>query len=122
MNKELLNEEHLRTLRHVTTYVTVGSAPFIQHNCPHQLGPQNINELAANVVSTVKSGLFRAATGFIGSWTGGNPDNEELKRRTRTLDKWQREVLNIGIGYAKDIVKGRRPENNWLFGRTFISS
>ena len=77
MNKELLNEEHLRTLKHVTTYVTVGSAPFIQHNCPHQLGPQNINELAANVVSTVKSGLFRAATGFIGSWAGVNTENEE---------------------------------------------
>ena len=77
MNKELLNEEHLRTLRHVTTYVTVGSSPFIQHNCPHQLGPQNINELAANVVSTVKSGLFRAATGFIGSWAGGTTENEE---------------------------------------------
>ena len=84
MNKELVNEEHLRTLRHVTTYVTVGSAPFIQHNCPHQLGPQNINELAANVVSTVKSGLFRAATGFIGSWTGGNPDNEEPKHQPDT--------------------------------------
>ena len=77
MNKELLNEEHLRTLKNVTTYVTVGSSPFIQHNCPHQLGPQNINELAANVVSTVKSGLFRAATGFIGSWAGVNTENEE---------------------------------------------
>ena len=77
MKKELLNEEHLRTLKFITTYVTVGSDPFIQHNCPHQLGPQNINELAANVVSTVKSGLFRAATGFIGSWAGGNSENDD---------------------------------------------
>ena len=77
MNRDLLNEEHLRTLSYVITYVTVGSGPFIQHNSPHQLSPQNINELAANVVSTVKSGLFRAATGFIGSWTGGNADNDE---------------------------------------------
>ena len=39
------------------------------------------------------------------------PDENELKKRTRALDKWQREVLNIGIRYAKDIVKGRRQGN-----------
>ena len=39
------------------------------------------------------------------------PNDDELKRRTRKLDKWQREVLNLGIGYAKDIVKGRRYGN-----------
>ena len=77
MKKDLSNEEHLRTLKYITTYVTVGAGPFIQHNCPHQLGPQNINELAANVVSTVKSGLFRAATGFIGSWAGGKTEDDD---------------------------------------------
>ena len=39
------------------------------------------------------------------------PNADELKRRTRILDKWQREVLNIGIRFAKDIVKGRRDGN-----------
>ena len=40
------------------------------------------------------------------------PNDDELKRRTRLLDRWQREVLNIGICYAKDIVKGRRDGND----------
>ena len=39
------------------------------------------------------------------------PDDEELKKRTRRLDKWQKEVLNLGIRFAKDIVKGRRHGN-----------
>ena len=39
------------------------------------------------------------------------PDDDELKKRSRSLDKWQREVLNIGIRYAKDVVKGRRSGN-----------
>ena len=39
------------------------------------------------------------------------PDDDELKKRTRSLDKWQREVLNICIRYAKDIVKARRDGN-----------
>ena len=39
------------------------------------------------------------------------PNQDELKRRTRRLDKWQREVLNIGIKYAKDVVKGRKQGN-----------
>lgn len=82
MDKELVNEQHLRTPRYITTYVTIGADPFIQHNCPYQLGPQNINELAANVVSTVKSGIFRAASGFIGSWTGATPtENDEVSKQ-----------------------------------------
>ena len=39
------------------------------------------------------------------------PADDELKKRTRSLDKWQREVLNICIRYAKDIVKARRDGN-----------
>jgi hypothetical protein len=82
MDKELVNEQHLRAPRYITTYVTIGADPFIQHNCPYQLGPQNINELAANVVSTVKSGIFRAASGFIGSWTGATPtENDEVSKQ-----------------------------------------
>ena len=36
------------------------------------------------------------------------PNDEELKESTRSLDPWQREAVNIGIRYAKDLVKGRR--------------
>ena len=39
------------------------------------------------------------------------PNLDELKRKTRTLDKWQREVINFGLRFAKDIVKGRRHGN-----------
>ena len=51
---------------------------------------QNLNELAENVVSTVKSGLFRAATGILfGSGGSGNSEDgsqskfmtEEQRRR-----------------------------------------
>ena len=36
------------------------------------------------------------------------PNEDILKEKTRSLDCWQREVINIGIKYAKGIVKGRR--------------
>ena len=35
------------------------------------------------------------------------PDIKELREQTRKLDKFQKEVLNISIKYAKDIVKAR---------------
>ena len=40
------------------------------------------------------------------------PTDSILKERTRSLDYWQREVVNVGIRYAKDIVKGRRNANS----------
>ena len=40
------------------------------------------------------------------------PTDTILKERTRSLDYWQREVVNVGIRYAKDIVKGRRNANS----------
>ena len=39
------------------------------------------------------------------------PNYGELKQNSRALDEYQKEVLNIGIKYAKDCVKARR-ENN----------
>ena len=39
------------------------------------------------------------------------PNDDELKARTRSLDKWQREVVNIGIRYAKDITKSKHVGN-----------
>lgn len=65
MNRRLLNEDHLRSLGNLVTYTSVGHSPFIQDNSPHLLMPHNINELAHNVVSTVKSGIFRVASGLI---------------------------------------------------------
>ena len=40
------------------------------------------------------------------------PSDDELSERTRRLDVNQREVLNIGIKFAKDVVKARRLENS----------
>ena len=39
------------------------------------------------------------------------PSNDELKERTRKLDEYQKEVVNIAVKYAKDIVKGRKIHN-----------
>ena len=39
------------------------------------------------------------------------PDINELKAKTRRLDQYQREVLNVAIKYAKDLVKSRRETN-----------
>merc|ERR1711884_948243 len=39
------------------------------------------------------------------------PSNDELKDKTRKLDKYQKEVVNIAVKYAKDIVKGRKLHN-----------
>ena len=70
-----MNQDYMKTLSGVTTYTTVGSNPFFQFNTPHHFVSQNVNELAQNMVSTVKSGLFRVTTGLL--W-GSNQttDNE----------------------------------------------
>ena len=39
------------------------------------------------------------------------PDYNILKEKTRELDQYQRKVIDIGVQYAKDIVKSKR-ENN----------
>ena len=39
------------------------------------------------------------------------PSNDVLKEKTRTLDEYQKEVVNIAVKYAKDIVKGRKLHN-----------
>ena len=40
------------------------------------------------------------------------PSDQELKETTRRLDKHQKEVVNILVMYAKDIVKARREDNS----------
>ena len=39
------------------------------------------------------------------------PNESELKENTRSLDRYQKEVINIGIKYAKSIVKARKEGN-----------
>ena len=41
------------------------------------------------------------------------PDLKTLKENTRCLDSYQRHVINIGIQYAKDIVKAEREGNSY---------
>ena len=78
MNKQLLNEDHLKSLGYVVSYLSAGSGPVLQLNSPHPLLPTNINELAQNVVSTVKSGLLKAASGFF--WGASDAQAEEDKK------------------------------------------
>ena len=39
------------------------------------------------------------------------PDDDTLKANTRLLDCYQRQVINIGLQYAKDIIKARKEGN-----------
>ena len=39
------------------------------------------------------------------------PSLEELKNKTRCLDEFQREIVNIAVKYSKDMVKSRRDGN-----------
>ena len=57
---------------------TAGASPLLQFNTPYNyMQTQNLNELAENVVSTVKSGLFRAATGILFGSGGGSGNSED---------------------------------------------
>ena len=44
------------------------------------------------------------------------PTNDELKQRIRSLDPYQREVVNTAIKYARQIVKSRKPSNRYPKG------
>ena len=39
------------------------------------------------------------------------PDINELKKKTRQLDPFQREVIDLMVKYAKDIIKSQRECN-----------
>ena len=39
------------------------------------------------------------------------PSDQELRKATRKLDKYQKQVVSVGIKYAKDLVKSRREGN-----------
>ena len=44
------------------------------------------------------------------------PTAEELKEKIRLLDPYQREVVNIAVKFAKNIVKSRNPKNQYPQG------
>ena len=44
------------------------------------------------------------------------PTDDELRERIRSLDPYQREVVNISIKYARQIVKSRKPPNRYPSG------
>ena len=62
----------------LSIFISVGQDPFIQVNSPHPLQPTNLNELAHNVVSTVKSGLFKAASNLF--WGSSTQENDEPEK------------------------------------------
>jgi hypothetical protein len=69
------SQTSLSSLAEQTVVASVGALPFVQFNTPYNyMQTQNVTELAENVVSTVKSGLFRAATGLF--WGGGGGAND----------------------------------------------
>ena len=39
-------------------------------------------------------------------------DENEINKETQNLDRFQRKTLDIGLKYAKDIVKARHPKNH----------
>ena len=39
------------------------------------------------------------------------PLSDELRKRTENLDRYQKEIVNRVVTYAKDLVKARKPEN-----------
>ena len=41
------------------------------------------------------------------------PPVEDLRKRLRRLDPYQRQVVDIAVTYCKDIVKSRKPENRY---------
>ena len=69
------NQTSLSSLAEQNVVLTVGASPFVQFSAPYNYQSQNMNELAENVVSTVKSGLLRAATGLI--WGNSSRRQEE---------------------------------------------
>ena len=62
-------------------FITVGQDPFLQFNQPSSV-LKNPVALAQNMVSTVKSGFFRVASGAVaGLWGGGEKEDVVEERR-----------------------------------------
>ena len=44
------------------------------------------------------------------------PTDDEIRQKIRSLDPYQREVVNTAIKYARQIVKSRKPPNRYPNG------
>ncbi len=75
-----INDAHFKSLTTIMQVITVGAHPWLQYNLPYNLKHQDINELAESVVSTVKSGIFRVASGVL--W-GNSSKNEKPTQEER---------------------------------------
>ena len=83
----LLQKNDLR--RRIFPHFYAGTSPLLQFNTPYNyMQTQSVNELAENVVSTVKSGLFRAATGLL--WGGGGAAEESAGGQALFMTEEQR--------------------------------
>jgi len=78
-----INEYHVRSVAELAYVVTAGKLPFLQYNLPYSLRPPDVGELAESVVSTVKSGFFRVASGVL----FGNSKDSEQDERQKILGK-----------------------------------
>jgi len=74
MRGGFIEERH--KMVHTTPYfLTVGQEPYLQFNQPASLSSHSTVALAQNMVSTVKSGFFRVASGAVTSlWGGGQAE------------------------------------------------
>jgi len=71
MRGGFIEERH--KMVHTTPYfLTVGQEPYLQFNQPASLSNSTV-ALAQNMVSTVKSGFFRVASGAVAGFWGGGP-------------------------------------------------
>jgi len=76
-----INEDHVRSVAVMTYVVTAGQLPFLQYNLPYRFKPLDIGEVAESVVSTVKSGFFRVASGVL--FGGASREEQEQEERQR---------------------------------------
>lgn len=89
-------EGNLQSLGQISQVVSVGQNPMMRFNSPYNIHAQDLTELAENVVSTVKSGFVRVATGLF--W--GKPDASQEDKKPKELE--QRLSLNHAM---KDALK-----------------
>merc|ERR1719187_1276704 len=73
-------EERPRMIHTTSYFLTVGQEPFLQFNQPTGPLSHSTVALAQNMVSTVKSGFFRVASGAVAGLWGGKQGEEEVKR------------------------------------------
>ena len=67
------------------------------------LGSEEFNEVTANKERPTETSSIMKKIEI--------PHEDELKTKIQKLDEYQREVINIGVTYCKDLVKARKITN-----------